>query len=178
MAYGAPFWGFIGLWFLLRFQTKETIQRFRWAIILAIAVGSFIIAGWLVTFCSGKQVPYVYYPMRELGATCNQLWHSKFPDNCPYIAGDIYLIGLTAHAMPVRPSVIMPQGTWANDDDLNCKGGMIIWEIKDGEVDMPEYLRQRFPDAKALSETLELPYKVGRQSHVLRINIAIVPPPD
>ena len=179
MAYGAPFWGFLGLWLVLRFQTDETIQRFRQAVMLAITVGLLIIAGWLVTFYSGKQLSFVYYPIRDLGTTCERIWVSHSSGHCSYVAGDQYLIGFVAHTMSVRPSVILsPQGTWANDDDLNQKGGMIVWERQNDDKDMPESLRQRFPSAEVLPEAPELSYKIGSKIHILKLGIAIVPPPE
>jgi len=178
MAYGAPFWVFGGLWLLLRFQTvKAPAQCFRQAILLTIAIQFCVIVGFLITFYSGKQPSLVYYPTREWGATCGQLWHSRFPHlNCPYIAGDDYSIGHAAWAMSGRPSVILRQGTWASDDDLNRKGGLIVWERNDADEDMPAALRRRFPTAEVLPDTLELPYKTHAKIPPLRIGIAIVPP--
>ena len=179
MAYGAPFWVFGGLWLLLRFQTiKDPMRSLQQATVLTIAVQLVTISGWLVTFYSGKQPGLVYYPMQELGTLCDQRWHSRFPgSNCPYIAGDdIYLVGHAAFAMSVKSRVLLPQGTWAKDDDLNQKGGMILWESTALESGMPEHFRRRFPRAEALPEILELPYKTEAKIPPLRIGIAIIPP--
>ena len=186
-AYGAPFWVFIGLWFLLRFQTKITLQSFRQTVALVVGLELLIIVGFIATFYMGKQSAFVYYPMRELGATCSQIWNAQFPNNnCPYVSGiddgftgrnNCGLIGFVAYSMSDNPSALLAYGTWANDDDLNRKGGMIIWERDNEEKEMPEELRQRFPNAEVLPEAPELPYKVGRKPHVLRIGIALVPPP-
>ena len=178
MAYGAPFWVFGGLWLLLRFQeVKGSLHKLQRGVVLAIAFELFIISGFIVAFYLGKQPQPVYYPMREFGTTCEQLWHSQFSGSCPYIAGeDNYLVGFAAHAMSVRPSVIIPQGTWATDDDLNQKGGMIVWERTDDENNFPETLHRRFPQAEVLSERPDLPYKIGGKESVLRIGIALVPP--
>ena len=181
MAYGAAFWTFSGLWLLLRFQQMNVpIQKsFRQVLGLTSAIMLVIAAGFITLSFLGLQHPKHYLPMRELGKTAEQLWHSNVPDvPCPYIAGNnILLIGHVAHAMPVRPSVLMGQGTWANDDDLNQKGGMIIWERDGDEKSMPESLRHRFPTAEVLPETPDLPYKIGREIRTLNIGVAIVPPP-
>ena len=181
MAYGAPFWVFGGLWLLLRFQEikNTSLHNFRRVIFLTFTVQIVIIAGWLLmTFYSEKQISLVYYPMRALGTTCDQLWQTHSSNHCPYIAGDDdNLIGFVAYSMPVRPCVILPQGTWANDNDLNQKGGMIVYERNSNEEEMPEYLRRRFPKAEVLPEKPELPYKVGNKIYTLKIGIAIVAPP-
>jgi 4-amino-4-deoxy-L-arabinose transferase-like glycosyltransferase len=203
LEYGATFWSFFGLWLLLRFQHKQdTLQIFRQTTILTVTIMLLIASGFAALSYFGQQHPKHYLPMRELGVTCEQLWHSQFPTvNCPYIAGDnLGLVGHTAHAMTVRPSVIMPQGTWADDDDLNRKGGMIVWEegtpqtvtvsplfvwhalpqhhslqYNDGDG-LPAHLRRRFPEAQVLAEKPELPYKVGPKTYTLKLGIAIVPP--
>ena len=179
MAYGAPFWVFGGLWLLLRFQeTKETWRCFRRVVVLMFAIELVMIAGFCVTFFSEKQVLLVYYPTHELGTACERLWHSRCSGHCPYIVGDDpYIVGHAAYAMPVRPSVILPQGTWANDADLNTKGGMIVWKRDVGGNDFPEHFLQRFPKAEVLTENLELPYRVGKKPQTLLLGIAVVPPP-
>jgi hypothetical protein len=178
MAYGAAFWIFAGLWLLLCFQqTNVPIQKsFRQVLVLTMTIMLVIAAGFVMRSCLGQQDSKHYLPMQALGKTTEQLWYSNVPDvRCPYIAGDNFvLFGHTAHAMSVRPSVILPQGTWANDDNLNQKGGMIVWE--DDNDGMPESLRHRFPTADVLPEAPELPYKIGNETRTLKIGVAIVPP--
>ena len=180
MAYGAAFWTFTGLWLLLRFQHMNVpIQKsFRQVLGLTSAMMLFLAAGFIIQALLGLQHSKHYLPMRELGKTAEQLWYSNVPDDhCPYIAGDNFvLFGHAAHAMSVRPSVLMPQGTWANDDDLNRKGGMIIWEKEENNDGMPESLRHRFPSAEVQPDIMELPYKTRAKIPPLRIGIAIVPP--
>ena len=178
MAYGAAFWGFFGLWLLLRFQKTVTPQHWKLAVTLPITMVLLIAIGFTLLFYSGNKNPNLSRPSKELGTTCEQLWHSRFPDvNCPYISGDDFILTAhVAHFMPVRPIVIMGWGTWASNDDLNQKGGMIVWERDDDENNLPESLRQRFPNAEVLPEAPDLPYKVGRETRMLKIGIAIVPP--
>jgi 4-amino-4-deoxy-L-arabinose transferase-like glycosyltransferase len=179
LEYGAPLWTFFGLWLLLRFKkTERTLLCFRQVIVLTSAVVFFITVGFAMLFFAGQQHTKLYRPTRELGTVCDQLWHSCFDVRCPYIAGsDFELTGHVAHAMTIRPSVIMPQGTWSADDaDLNRKGGMIVWERMDDDT-LPESLRHRFPAAEVLPEAPDLPYFVGREERTLKIGVAIVPPP-
>jgi hypothetical protein len=179
MEYGAPLWGSSGLWLLLRFQhSQEPVRSFRSTMVLMVAFMFCLAAGFITLSHAGLKHPKHYIPMRELGATCERLWREQdFSVDCPYIAGNEKLVfGHAAHAMTVRPSVLMEPGTWANDGDLNRKGGMIVWERKTDESGMPKELRRRFPDAKVLSEQPELPYKVGSTIRTLRIGVAIVSP--
>ena len=179
MEYGAPLWVFIGLWLLLRFQhaTKETYQGFRQVVVLSTTIMLLIAAGFTTLAYLGQDHPKHYFPMRELGTACEQLWDQRFPaTHCPYIAGRFLLCGHAAHAMSVRPSVILPQGTWATDDDLYQKGGIILWDATEQTV--PDWVHHRFPGAEVLPKILELPYKTSAKIPPLRIGIAIVPPPE
>ncbi|MDR0327003.1 MAG: glycosyltransferase family 39 protein [Planctomycetaceae bacterium] len=182
--YGAPFWVFGGLWLLLRSQeTKETLHRFRRVVLLMSAIQLILITRFFVTFYLGQQYYYEYLPMHRLGVTCDQLWQKHASGNCPYIAtigsgnqpGE--LARCAACAMQVRPSVILWSGYWADDDDLNQKGGLLVWERTSDENVLPEKLRQRFPKAELLPEAPELPYKAGVKNRILKLGIAIVPPP-
>jgi 4-amino-4-deoxy-L-arabinose transferase-like glycosyltransferase len=177
LKYGSPIWIFGGLWLLLRFQTKEAVQSFRQVVILTITTILLIAAGFTVISYTGKLRAEFYLPARELAAECDRIWYKHYSDSPPYMAGDLMLSSHAAHFMLVRPSVIMPQGTWADDNDLNQKGGMIVWERIDETKDMPEHIRQRFPNAWVLPEILELPYKTRANIPPLKIGVAIVPPP-
>jgi hypothetical protein len=136
------------------------------------------IAIFLATLFLGIQNPKVSYPMRKLGVTCEQIWRSRVSGDCPcFVSGNNWTLTGISNFMSNRPATIIPQGTWADDDDLNQKGGMIVWERMDETMDMPDDLRRRFPQAEVLPEAPEIPYQVGSKSHVLKICIAIVPPP-
>jgi hypothetical protein len=179
MEYGIPLWIFNGLWLLLRFQhLQEPSRSFRRTMTVMVTFMFVLAVGFAALSYLGLQNAKHYLPMRELGAVCEQLWRKQgFSVHCPYTVGEHFLLsGHAAHAMTARPSVIVPYGTWANDDDLNRRGGMIVWERKTDESDMPVELRRRFPEAKVLPEAPELPYKIGRKIHVLKIGVAIVPP--
>ena len=192
LEYGAAFWSFAGLWLLLRFQeisrheTRKSLRGFRQAVALMTAIVLFNAIGFAAQFYLGKQHPDLYRPTHRLGVECDRIWHTRYPNvHCPYIAGAVdttnavdILVGHAAHAMSVRPSVIATYGTWANDDDLNRAGGMLIWEKDDDGSDLPVCLRQRFPTAEVLPESPELPFKMGKTVHVLKIGVAVVPPPQ
>ena len=68
----------------------------------------------------------------------------------------------------------LPTGTWATDDDVNQKGGIILWKASNQTV--PKWVHRRFPGAEVLPEILELPYKTSAKIPPLKIGIAVVSP--
>jgi 4-amino-4-deoxy-L-arabinose transferase-like glycosyltransferase len=192
-SYGAPFWIFGGLWLSLRFQQiqKDLIRCFRQVVVLTISIGMLFLAGEsILWYCAIGQNNQKIFPMRELGATCEQIWSSRFDSPCLYTSGEWYLAGSAAHAMKDRPSVhyyfgniadskTLPTGTWSTDEDVNQKGGMILWEISQSpEQLVPDWVHRRFPRAEVLPEILDLPYKSRVNISPLTIGIAIIPPRD
>jgi hypothetical protein len=106
-----------------------------------------------------------HFPMRELGAECDRIWSDRFDTPCPYITGHWGYAGNAALAMKDHPSVhfyynnieapkALPTGTWSTDEDVNHKGGIILWNASEQP---PDWVHRRFPRAEVLPEILELP---------------------
>jgi hypothetical protein len=101
------------------------------------------------------------------------------------LSGDWKYAGNAAYAMKDRPSVhfyyngianlqTLPTGTWSTDEDVNQKGGIILWNVLESTV--PGWVHRRFPRAEVLPEILELPYKTRAKIPPLKIGMAVVPP--
>lgn len=196
--YGAAFWPFLGLYLLLRYQTKDTKPAWKGTVACVVASELLLVAGFFVQsvlspYWSGDARRF-HFPMQALAERCDRIWDERFDVPCPYVSGEWFCAGNAALAMRDRPSVLfywaglndpeaLPAGTWADDMDVNRRGGIIVWQIKpkkkDGEIAVrePPFLRMRFPTAEVLPEVLELPYKTGAPIPPLRIGVAVVPPP-
>jgi len=186
--YGFPLWFFLGVYLLLQFQRQDFfIRSMQWT---ALAVLPFVIVfviGATVEPHVTKKPGHCHYPMYELGAECERIWSNQFPDlPCPYVTGNWRVAGDAAHAMKDRPSVhfyyydignpdAQPTGTWSIDEDVNQKGGIILWNASE---QLPDWVHRRFPNAEVLPEILELPYKTSAKIPPLKLSIAIVPPPE
>ncbi|MDR3232397.1 MAG: glycosyltransferase family 39 protein, partial [Planctomycetaceae bacterium] len=190
--YGAVFWTFFGIWILLRFQSREIpnlfLRTIKFLVFMeVIGVFIFIFQSVFSPYITGTPRNF-HYPMRELGASCNRIWDSRFLTPCPYITGDWFLAGNAAYTMKDRPTVhfywdniynlnAKPTGIWSEDSDINKNGGMILWDVADfSDNEMPPYVRQRFPKAEKILDNLILPYKTKAKVPPLRVGVAIVPP--
>jgi len=186
--YGFPLWFFLGVYLLLQFQRLDNnfsfVRSAKWiSFAVSVFVVVFIIGATIEPHVTGKP-SHIHYPMHELGAACDQLWYDRFDVPCRYVTELGYLHGsFVAYTMKDRPSAHVhdtwsgvgpvPIGTWATDEDVNQKGGIILWGASEQP---PDWVHQRFPKAEVLPEILELPYKTGAKIPPLRIGIAIVPP--
>lgn len=187
MVYGAPFWCFLGLWFLLRFQVQTKIQAkddsqlLRKTIFCLCGVELVLILGFIVSFYQGKQPASVYLPMNVLAKECDRLWEERqFSIPCPYMAGDMVLAGHAAYRMSGRPTTHYHASTWSTDDDVNQHGGIILWDLNDKTETVPAWLHERFPKAEVVPETLELPYSEKNPTRfpTTKVGVAIIPPPN
>ncbi|MDR2169424.1 MAG: hypothetical protein LBP59_04710 [Planctomycetaceae bacterium] len=74
---------------------------------------------------------------------------------------------------------IAKEWVWATDEDVNRKGGMIVWnisEISEADNYVPDWVYKRFPKAKTIPEPIILSYKTRAKVPPLKIGVAIVPP--
>jgi hypothetical protein len=187
-AHGIALWFFLGVYLLLQFQRQESPAVFwrtlRWtSFVVFVLVIVFIVQAVASPYLTGTARRF-HFPMWELGKKCEQIWDSRFDSPCPYISGLWFYAGNAAYAMKDRPSVLfyygsienpnaLPTGTWATDEDVNQKGGIILWEASE---QIPDWVHRRFPKAEVLPEILELRYKTGADIPAVKIGIAIVPP--
>ena len=217
-AHGYTLWFFLGIYLLLRFQRQDSAEvfrrSFRWSsfAVLVMAV-VFILQAVASPYLTGTARRF-HFPMRELGAECDRIWSSRFETPCPYTSGEWVYAGNAAYTMKDRPSVhfycslhvrgnigdpeAVPTGTWATDEDVNQKGGIILWQAsrpseansklfsgirlkqetsESLDLPIPDWVHRRFPRAEVFPEILELRYKTGADIPPLRIGIALVPPP-
>jgi hypothetical protein len=191
--YGYTLWFVLGIYLLLRFQRQDNSDSFRrtlcWTFLAVfVMVVVFIIQAVGSPYLM-KTARQFHFPMKELGTECDRIWYEQFDSPCPYISGHWQYAGNASCAMKNRPSVhfyykdiefpdTLPTGTWSTDEDVNQKGGMILWEVQEPNAPAPDWVVRRFPKAEALPETLELRYKTGADIPPLRIGIAIVPPAE
>ena len=186
--YGYTIWFVLGIYLLLRFQQRDHVDTFRWtlcwtSLAVFVMVVVFIVQAVGSPYLMGTARQF-HFPMREFGAKCDAIWSSRCDTPCCYISGDWWLAGNAAYAMKAHPRVLfyyggledpkaLPTGTWSTDDDVNQKGGIILWNASEQP---PDWVHRRFPQAEVLPEILELPYKTHAKIPPLRIGVAIIPP--
>lgn len=196
-AYGSPLWSFIALWFLCGCKTADSAKAYKTAVGFCIAV----LLGNAVCYVMDYQLYYwhqqrfgqeicgsrIHYPGRGLADLATKTWAENGSDGkCPYITGDWLPACHAAMYMADRPCTLIyyygsevglePTGFWASDADVNEKGGIVIWNVPKDENDgfVPDWLYERYPNAKPCSKTFELPYQTKADVPSLRVGCAVV----
>lgn len=198
-AYGSPLWSFIALWFLCGFKTADSAKAYKTAVGFCIAV----LLGNAVCYVMDYQLYYwhqqrfgqeicgsrIHYPGRGLADLATKIWTEHGSGGkCPYITGDWLPACHAAMYMADRPCTLIyyygletgriPTGYWASDADVNEKGGIVIWNVPKGENDgfVPDWLNERYPNAKPCPKTFALPYQTKADVPPLRVGCAVVTP--
>lgn len=188
--WGSPLWTFLGVWVLTTFRgTPGSITHGS----VLVRVG--VVTGLMLVFALAKAElrPYAdghaarqQYPGRELADELNRRWGREFAEPFPIVAGEAWAAGNVCCFSPHRPVlyssgimgdlVFEPRATpWTNDDDLNARGGVVVWDaLKEGD-EVPHFVRERLPRVVG-TRPIELPYHglVGVPN--ARIGVAFVPP--
>jgi hypothetical protein len=153
-------------------------------IILAIA---FVIQSCVSPYLLGKPRRF-HFPMQELGVACEKIWSEHAAGHCPYTTGNWWLAGNAAEGMRPSPSVHAigsfariqvedSPSNWSTDNDVNSRGGLILWDDNTSTETDIDFLQKRFPKAIRL-ESLILPYKKFKNISPLKIGMAIVLPAE
>ncbi|MCL2349004.1 MAG: glycosyltransferase family 39 protein [Planctomycetaceae bacterium] len=183
MVYGAPFWCFLSIWLMLRFQIRDHPRLLMKTVLCLVGVEAVIITGFIGEQFLGKPLAPAYLPMAVLSQECDRVWQEQhFNVPCPYVTGDMILAGHAAYRMSNRPTVHKNGSTWSSDEDVNRYGGLVVWPMEgnSGRENAPSWVRERFPGAKVLPpDTLVLSYPplVQRRLPPLKVGIAVIPPP-
>ncbi|MBA4189209.1 MAG: hypothetical protein C0467_14520 [Planctomycetaceae bacterium] len=188
--WGSPLWTFLGVWVLVNFSGQSstlTPQR----IIRRVLVVALVMM--VVAVLKVELRPYIdkvpsrqQYPGKLLTAEVNRRWSEQFDRPFPIVAGEAWAAGniccFSAHRPVLYSSgamgylVFEAKATpWTNDDDLNTRGGVVVWDADQLGDDLPAVLRQRLPRAVGQPPVV-FPYHTVAKMPPARTGVAFVPP--
>lgn len=164
------------------FGSSKPLRAFGAALLIWEAgyVVTFFIQGFFSVHLVGDMRKF-QFPMEDLGHVCEKLWTEKVGGDCPYVTGDWWLAGNAALHMEPIPSVHafgqfgnmdapIRVSTWSTDEDVNHRGGLVLWEKEDDDDQIMAFMLQRFPKMH------ELPMVVIPYSKWYYIDSVNVPP--
>jgi hypothetical protein len=183
--WGFQLWTFVGLAVLFFFETRATPQRFAWAGGLALTVATLFLAftatyNLLAPTLAGH-LAQTHFPGQPLAQVVDREWQRRFRQPLPIVASADYFLGSSVcWYVSSRPAMCMlgkPGWTpWAVEDDLNARGGVILWDAGKMGDKLPALFRRRFPAAVTMPP-VELPYHAAACVPPLHVGVAFVPPP-
>jgi hypothetical protein len=121
-----------------------------------------------------------HFPGEAIAAKVAQEWSSSQSEPLTIIASDELFLGCSVSWYSEgRPATCMLVGRnetpWATDNDLNRRGGVILWHAYTGDNRLPECYQKRFPTAQSRPLIVVTPNR-GSNLPPRRIGMAIVPP--
>lgn len=174
-----PFWTL----YLLRLRTD------RRAIVRTTVLGLILVFGAMIAWSGGlvydarygKKPSMTVFPGRKLAEMVERTWTDRFGDvPCPYTT-DMYIYTLPVNVYrygKMKIPINHPNLTLGvTDEEMNRRGGIVLWNMQ-VQPDMDEKrIRWRFPRAE-LIEPLEIPYEkpLSERFPPEKIGVAIIPP--
>lgn len=174
-------WSFVGLLILFFVRTRDTAWYFSWSCRLTVVVSILFMAFTIGQNLLAPRFGLIYqthHPYQPIALAVDKEWRRNFQGPVPIIASDnMFLMASVSWYTPGRPTTSMLKGKhetpWAEDPELNQKGGVILWHIVDGRDEMPANLRERFPRAIIVAPVEEHYHSANK---VMRVGVALVPP--
>jgi proteasome lid subunit RPN8/RPN11 len=181
--WGFHLWTFVGLVVLFFLSTRERSRSFawsgRWALVLSALFMTFTLSQNLIAPSFGL-VYQTHLPGKALAREVERNWSQFSSQPVPIVASPDYFMGSSVcWYVSGRPAMCMLEGAnetpWVKDEDLNAKGGVVLWKTSHDGEEFPRQLRSRFAHARPLP-AVEAPYHASSRVPPLRVGIAVVPP--
>jgi 4-amino-4-deoxy-L-arabinose transferase-like glycosyltransferase len=181
--WGFQLWTFAGvavLFFVeVRPAEEKLIQARRLAVVFTTLFLVAMVTRNLLGPSLGARPTRVHFPGRPLAEQVERTWRQNYRQPIPIVASRNGFMGdSVSWYLPGRPLVFLPDSLEETpgvaDRDLNTKGGIILWNVVEGE-DLPKSFQGRFPTARNL-EPVSVPYHAGWRLPPLKVGIALVPP--
>ncbi len=177
--FGCSLWPLLGVLILLVFQTSfegfspqktwlpfgrvKPLKAFGAALLIweFAYVVAFFFQAFFSVHLTGDMRRF-QFPMEELGRACEKIWEDRVDGDCPYVTGDWWLAGNAARHMTPIPTVHafgqfgdmrdeIAVSTWSTDEDVNRRGGLVLWGKNDDSDELRKFILRRFPRMEMLS---------------------------
>jgi hypothetical protein len=188
--WGSPLWTFVGVWALVTFRATPdpaaVRKALRTAAVVALCVVGFVVVKQVVVPWATHRHDRPHFPGKALARAVGERWHARHAAPFAVSAGDGWRAGLVCVYSAHRP-VLYSNGAmdvlefdgavcpWTGDDDLNRRGGVIVWDAYRHGDDLPADLRARFPRA-IVEPPVVLPYEHPGITVPARTGLALVLP--
>jgi hypothetical protein len=188
--WGSPLWTFLGIWMLTTFGGSCDGMNLRRVLLRAGVTAAMMM---VLAYARVELRPYIeglphrtQFPGKELTEEVQRRWAANFDEPYPIVAGEAWAAGNVCCFSPHRP-VLYSSGhmgylvfesratPWTNDDDLNTRGGVVLWDALQLGDAPPESLQQRLPRLLAQPPVV-LPYHSIGPVPPIRVGVGFVPP--
>jgi len=181
--WGTAMWSYAGVALLFFLQLKLNRQTIRQTLIR-----STICAGVVALVFAGRNsaLPHVrgkasriHFPGQELAAEVDELYHQAAGEHLEIVGGPWWEASNVAFYGKNSASVFADLdesiNPWVTDQEMNQRGGVIVWTKSEADSDYKASIVRRFPNAR-FATPLELEPQTAAELAPVRIGVAIVVP--
>jgi hypothetical protein len=208
--WGVPLWAFAGVLLCSLLHRREIGRRWRlflsgWAAVAGVML-LVTLAGNVAGAAWRHRPLRVHYPGRQLASEVESRWRREFGSPLPVAAGDWWLAACVCVHGSDRPTLYGSRdpssvgmadvgfkgsvakfyapdpraSPWIDDDGFRRRGGVLLWDAGAFGDELPDLLRERFPEAQTRTP-MELPFSgtlgSSRPARTLRVGWAVIAPP-
>jgi hypothetical protein len=181
--WGTAMWSYAGvvlLFFLQLNLNRETFRRTMYRSAVCAGLIALVFAGRnsALPHVRGK-ASRIHFPGRQLASKVDELYRKASGEHLQIVGGPWWEASNVAFYGQKPASVFADLdesiNPWMTDQQLNQRGGVIVWTKYDGDSDYQDNIVRRFPNAR-FAEPLELAHQVTADLAPVRIGVAIVVP--
>ncbi|MBR2694757.1 MAG: glycosyltransferase family 39 protein [Thermoguttaceae bacterium] len=190
LSLGCHLWLYVPI-ILLRFlPSSRTVSAVRMTVVgnltVAVLVLFVSVAVTLIYPLATNRCSRFLFPGKRLADRVETEWHRRYDVPIPWASGEWWLAGNLSVYGHDHPRVHYSRGpdlfcgpwnatTWGTYDDIRRQGGVLLWEIREGEPEEPPRLRELFPTA-VRADDFSLNGLLTAKKIGLRFGMAIIPP--
>ena len=181
--WGTELWSFIGIFVFYHLRpvlTPRSLHRFTYVFLTAAALPVAVYIGHLTLIprLIGRPMRG-HFPGQTIADYVTTQWAKRVGARLPIVAGDKWFTANIGFYSPDRPDVFTDldprKSWWTSDEELQHKGGIIVWDAGRAGGEFPGRWRTRFPMA-AVQPVISFPWQTSVALFPVQMGWAIVPP--
>ncbi|MES2217295.1 MAG: glycosyltransferase family 39 protein [Pseudomonadota bacterium] len=177
--WGEPLLSLWGIILLAWLQPNITTAKFYRFMMLFFSLLAVTVTFYATTLIRAAQPSSGNFPGKIIAATLTRQWHETQHAPLYYVGGSRWLAGNVAFYSRDKPAVFIDWdkkiSPWINENDLQRKGAVFVWDTAQKNEPLPEVIRQRFAKLGQL-QIMHFSWLRNPNAKPIVIGVAILPP--
>ena len=181
--WGTAMWSYAGvalLFFLQLNLNRETFRRTLYRSAVCTSLIALVFAGRNAALPHFRdKASRIHFPGRQLALKVGELYHQETGEN-PAIIGGPWWEASNVAFYGQKPASVFADldesiSPWVTDQNLNQRGGVIVWTKSNDDSEFENSITERFPNAR-LMKPLELANQTSASLEPIAFGVAVIPP--
>ncbi|HVY53512.1 MAG TPA: glycosyltransferase family 39 protein [Gammaproteobacteria bacterium] len=174
--WGEPLFSLGGLLLIAYLQPRMTPTKLYSFVGILASLLLLALGGYSKAFIDGKKPSSANFPGAVLARNLTHVWHERYHQALPYVAGSRWLSGNIAFYSHDHPKVYINWNKkfspWINESELKEKGAIFIWGK---DEPLPQDFKERFPNIEQ-QQIVHLTWYRNKNLPPIEVNVAFLPP--